>query len=277
MSSERTRRPIRAGGRTILTAVAGLGSAAFVTSVSALSVGSDDASVALAVVGGTAVLVAMAIIALLCALRMPGHPDRRAWVLAGISLALTAAGAGLRAGAMLGGGAFVELAAPEMVYMVGSVLLMGALVVWPLPYRSEIPMGTVVVETLVVTAVVAAGLWGLVVRQLPDRASDYGGVGPDRMRQFLLFLLVFAGAALLSAVCAGNLGRARPTMQWAVASFGAALIIAGDLAWLADVADLSWAPGSLGDFAHIAGHVLIATGASLALDYARGEVSRPAE
>jgi len=256
----------RPGTRTIFVAVSGLGSAALVTSISALSVGSDGTAVVVAVVGGTVVLGVAALITIVCALRMSKTDDQAAWAAIGVALALTTGASGLRAGQMLAGSSFIRAGVAEVTYIAGATLLLIALVGWPLRYRGSVRLATVAAEAVVATVAILGLAWTFVGRAILESAGEYGGIGPNQAAQFLAFLAVLGLGAVFTFVSAVNLRRVTPLGSWALLALAAALIVTGDAAWLADVTDASWMPGSLGDFVHIAGHVLVAVGASWHLD-----------
>lgn len=275
MSDSRPRDASRPGARTIFFAVAGLGSAALVTSVSALNVHSDSTAVAVAVVGGTALLGLSALATMLLALQMGSRADAAPWVAAGLSLVLTAAASGLRAGQMLTGGDFRLPGGPEFTYMTGMVVMGGVLVAWPLRYRRAMRTPAVTLESAVATLVVATLVWFTAGVPILESAKTYGGIEPGQAVSFLAFLALFGSTAVFTFVSAVNLRTETPIGPWMALFAAAVLVVAGDLSWLGDVTDTSWLPGSLGDFVHIAGHVMVAVGASLRLDSIRGQ--RPSQ
>ncbi len=271
MSDSRARDAGRPGTRTIFFAVAGLGSAALVTSVSALNVHSDSTAVAVAVVGGTALLGLSALTTLLLAFRMGSRADAAPWVAAGLSLVLTAVASGLRAGQMLAGGTFTLPGGPELTYMTGMVVMGGVLVAWPLRYREAMRTPAVMLESAVATLAVVALVWFTAGVSILESAKTYGGIEPGQAISFLAFLALFSATAVFTFVSAVNLRTETSIGSWMALFAAAVLVVAGDLAWLGDVTDTSWLPGSLGDFVHIAGHVMVAVGASLRLDSVRAQ------
>ncbi len=266
--------------RTVFLAVTGLGSAALVTSISALSAGSDEIALAVAVVGGTCVLAIAAFVTLVVAVRSAGDPDRGYWAVAGVALMLTSLSSGMRAGQMLAGETFVQAGVSEWIYMAAMCVLAGVLVGWPLRHGGSLRLATVLPGSLAAWLAATGSVWWFFGRAILESAGKYGGIGPKQAQSFLEFLAVFCFAIAFSLVAAAHLRTVVPVGQWVLVSVAAALIVIGDLAWLSDVTDSSWLPGSLGDFAHISGHVLVAVAASLHRDLrigpAAGAGRRPA-
>lgn len=266
----------RPSARTLFFAITGTGSAALVTSVSALSVGEDEFARWVALLGGTAILAIAAAITLLCARRVSDTWDRLAWGGAGVSLILTAWGSGLRSSVTLAGEEFFTPGIAEGVYIGGTALFIAILVGWPLTKRRFMNLTPVVLESAVVSAAIAVTFWLTMGMSIVEGAIETGSLEPTQMRQFLALLMVMTAAAVFSFASAVNLRTIGPVLPWVMLSLAMLMVVAGDAVWLWNVSRSGWRPGSLGDFIHISGHVLVAVSASLALDNDRERVSRPA-
>ncbi len=264
---------VRPSGRTILIAICGFGAAALVTSISALGFGTSEQSVKIATVGGTAILVGSAAVAAVCGILAPERRDRRAWAAIGTALVLTSAGSGVRAWGMIAGVPFATSIA-EVCYGAGLVILAVTMIIWTAAWRRQVPMGLVLSETAALGVICAMAFWFTVGQPTVRLAGETGAVPPGQMTQFLALLMVVAASALLMLVTVGNLARRAHVVPWGIVGASVLMMIVGDVAWLSAVAGYGWAPGSLTDFVHISGHVLIAIGASLALD---GPEGSPAE
>ena len=263
---------VRPSGRTILITICGFGAAALVTSISAMGFGANEQSVRIATVGGTAILVGSAVATALCGILAPERRDRRMWAAIGTALVLTSAGSGVRAWGMIAGVPFATSVA-EACYGAGLVILAVTMIVWTAARRREVPMGLVISETAALGAFCAMAFWFTVGQPIIRLAAETGAVPPGQMTLFLAFLVVVAACALLMLVTAGNLARRAYVVPWSIVGASVLMLIVGDVAWLSAVAGYGWVPGSLTDFIHISGHVLIAIGASLALDGPEGSAA----
>lgn len=257
----------RPGGRTIFISVTGFGAAALVTSIPAMSLDAGPLPLAVATVGGTAILATAAAVTVLCALRV--KQDRIAWLLAGLALAATQAGSGIRSGALLTGSGGNVGGIAEGMYAAGIVMLGAALLLWPWSRRKRMRIALPIIESAVLVAVLGAGFWLFAGSRLVQTAYVSGSIEPVLMQQFLGLLLLVSACAVFSFACVAHLLGTEPLLPWALASAALLSIAAGDLAWLWSMTGPGWQPGALSDFVHIAGHVTIAVAASLAIDNER--------
>ncbi len=257
------------GALTIAVLVGGLGSAAIVTSLSALNVGSDAAMVRLSAIGGTSVLLAAAIVTLVCGFLLQIPADRNAWAAAGAALALTAAGSGLRALSILAGQTMAEPGAAESVYALGMLVLLGALIGWPLTRLRDLSLGTLLLETAGVSICAVGLFWFTVGSGAASAARRGGAIEPVRMQEFLGFEMTLGVACVFMLLAAVHLWRHEAVMPWVCLVAGVVCIVVGDVMWLVQMTGEGWTPGALGDFIHISGHVLIAAGAALSLENQR--------
>lgn len=254
----------RPGGRTITISVVGVGAAAFVTSIPVMSLEGDAVSLAVAVVGGTAVLAVSAAITILCALKV--KRDRAMWLLAGLSLALTQAGSGIRAGAVIAGQGGEVGSLAELLYAAGIVLYGAALVAWPWSRSSRLRMGLPVIETAIVSAVVGTAFWLLMGGDMVRTAYVSGSLDPVMMQQYLGLVLLAAACAVFTFASVFHLRGTEPLLPWTLAGLSMVAVLVGDVSWLWSMTATGWQPGALGDFVHITGHVMVAVAASLAID-----------
>lgn len=260
-----------ASARTLFVAVTGFGAAALVTSFSVLSVDSVDAAIRVAVIGGTSVLGISSLVVAVCTTRLPTGDDKLPWVLIALALALTTAGSALRASAFLTDWRGISAGTAEGVYAIGLVVLMVAAVVWPLRHRRGVSLAVAFALALALTAGLSAVTWFWFGAGMIRAAFEGGLIEPARLRQLLGLMVVMTAVAAFSATSARALRdepRSGPQIMVAAAVFA---VVAGDVYWLSRMTGGGWAPGSFGDFVHLAGHVLLATAASLALDIGLAE------
>lgn len=250
----------RLGTRTILFAVGGFGAAALVTSAAALDLGAGRA-VSTAFAGGTVVLGVSTIITILCASFLKDRRRMAAWLTASAALTLLTGGAAVRGFQQLVEVHPVFNSLGDAIYAAGLVVLIGVLCAVPLLARTRTDLVWSAIESFIAAVLLGAGLWAFL---------DYGpeplGRATVGFAGAALFLLVVVGAAFFTLFYSLRARKDVPTASWMFLAAGALFIVTSDLTWLLAVQRGTWEPGSLSDFVHLTGFVLVCVGASAALD-----------
>jgi hypothetical protein len=261
----------RLSNRTLLIAVVGVAGAALVTSAAALNVGSDRQAVATAIYGASALVGLSAIICWGATALMRGARRRLFWAAISLGVTLTALGGFIRGLKGIEQMTPVGTSIGDFIYAAGFILLIALAVTAPIVMRSVEDLAWPATEALAFSMILL-GLLAVLVRGQVASAMAVYGTGRLLAAVAVVFVAVVAGVFLLAALV-------RSMGHSAVAPlifFGAGLLLmaASDLAWLYDLIDGLWYAGSLVDFAHIVAHVLIAAGASAALDVESAEQRR---
>lgn len=261
----------RLSTRTLLVAVIGTAGAALVTSAAALNVGSDTQAVAIAIYGASALVGLSAALCWWATALMKGARRRLFWAAISLGLTLTAGGGFIRGMNGIETMTPVGTSAGDYVYAIGFLALIVLAVAAPIMMRSVEDFAWPATEAIAFSMVLLGLLAVLTRGQIATAVTVYGGT-----RLFaavaVVFTAVVAGVFLLAALVRSR-GHAA-IAPWVFFGAGLLLMAGSDLAWLYDLVDGLWYAGSLVDFAHIVAHVLIAAGASAALDVDSAERRR---
>lgn len=246
--------------RTVVLAVFGFGAAAMAASYAVVR-GSGEP---LAVLGSTAVLGLCAIVVAVCAAFLPTRAENLIWSLAAAGAFLTTSAAycdSVRCLGMATGSVNAHL-----LNSAGLLVLATAAASWPWAHRHDrslvLPFGAAL------GGIVLAGLgfWPTAGAALIDAAYRSTSVTPLELRELLLVLAGTAAVGLFSVGSAVFLRKRSGAMPHLLMALGILVIVASNIYWLWMLALDGSMSGSMADFARAGGHVLLAVGASLAVD-----------
>lgn len=247
--------------RTIFLAVLGFGAAAMAASYAVVS-GSGEP---LAVLGTTAVLGLCAIVIGVCAAFLPTRAEHVVWSLA-------AAGAFLMTVASYCDSVrcFADAAGSSvnahLLNSAGLLVLAVSAAWWPWAHRHDrslvLPFGA----ALGGIVFFGFGFWPTAGSALIEASYRSTSVSPFRLRELMLVLTVTAAVGLFSVGSAVFLRQRSGAMSHLIMALGVLAIVASNVYWLWMLVLDGRMAGSMADFARASGHVLIAVGASLAVD-----------
>jgi len=257
-------------GTTLLLGVVGAGAAATVTTLSVLSFGGTQTGHVIAALGQPALELAAALITAWSALGLKSVFLRRVWlVIAGGILGAVIGDAMWSYAEITQGAPSAYPGLSEIAYAIEYAAFAGAMTAVIASYRHRVRLLLPALESLAVTTVLCVlGWFGIAAPTLAKSGVALDASTATDLAFIAADLVLIGMAGMLHATLLRS-GDRRMLWPWVAFALGVVAIAVGDLAWFAQQAYGTYRPGSLGDFAWMAGHGLIAVGAMLQLDEER--------
>jgi diguanylate cyclase len=253
--------------RTWTILAAGLGMTALVYVLILLKLGGEFGQTVTSDIGGIIVVGFAAIVVLLSAGSFkPGEPFRRLWVLIGAGICMYVVGdliwtvieVGMRG----------EVPYPgfsDIFYVLEYVFLGAGIIMAAVGYRRLIDVRAPLAMAAGLTALLGVALYFGVLKDVFTTQAPFGEKALNIFYPSGDLLLELMPALFIAFVVA-RLGRGRLARPWWAVAVGVAILAVADssFSWLS-AHDL-YASGNVVDMGWMAGHTLIAVGASLAVD-----------
>ncbi len=256
-------------GFTLVFAVAVTGAAALMSTLISLEILGAEASIMLGLIGQPAALSAAAVVTLVMALLMESAPRRRAWLIMGAGLLLTALGEAVGAYHWLVLGKQVSYPGPgEVLYAAGYVMMATAMIAAALVYRGRDSISWPFAEAAGLTSALGIVVW--VVAAMPGAYRwPLDGQQVTNLVYVMSDLLFLFGPAIFLVLAAMRLSDYALIVPASLILVGVSLITAGDVLGLVETNLLGWQPGSMSDFCAMVGPAFIAVAASSVIDIQR--------
>lgn len=261
-------------GTTLLLGVAGAGAAATVTTLSVLSFGGTQTGHVIASVGQPGLELAAALITAWSALGLRSAFLRRVWLVIAFGMLGAVIGDAMWSYAEITRGAPVAYpGVAEWAYAIEYLAFAGAMTAMIASYRHRVRLLMPALESLAsTTLLLVLGWFGIAAPTLAKAGVAIDAPVATDIAYIAADIVLIGMAGMLHATLLRS-GDRRMLWPWVAFALGVVAIAVGDLAFFAQQAYGTYQPGSLGDFAWMAGHGLIAVGAMLQLDEERARAS----